>query len=115
MQLSYSKIKTYLECPLKFKFIYIDRIPQKPKPYFRFSHIIHATLSRYHFYQKKTLDELLTFYNEVFKSSREKSERLYQEGKKILINFYHDFQDTFPYRVEEKFKEELDLISYQGK
>jgi len=115
MHLSYSKIKAYLECPLKFKFIYIDRIPQKPKPYFKFSHIIHTTLSRYHFYQKKSLDELLTFYNEAFKSSSEKSERLYQEGKQILINFFRDFQDASVYRVEEKFKVRLGPYILSGK
>jgi len=115
MHLSYSKIKTYLSCPLKFKFTYIDRIPQKPKPYFRFSHIIHSSLNRYHFYQGKNLEDLLTFYNEAFRSSREKSERLYQEGKEILINFYHDFRDSIPYRVEEKFKVKIGSHILSGK
>jgi len=114
VHLSYSKIKTYLECPLKFKFCYIDKIPQKPKPYFRFSHIIHATLTRYHFYQRKNLEDLLTFYHETFRSSKEKSERLYREGKKILINFYQDFQAT-PYRVEEKFKVKIGPHLLSGK
>lgn len=107
MHLSYSKIRTYLESPRKFKFIYIDRIPQKPKLYFRFSYIIHHTLQIYDFYQKTGLNELLMCYEDVFRSSNEKSERLYQEGREILINFYHAFPDIISYKVEERFKVKL--------
>jgi len=105
----------YLECPLKFKLIYIDRIPQKPKPYFKLSNIIHSSLHYYYFYRFKGLDGLLRCYSDVFKSSGEKSDKIYQEGKGILINFYNDFQDILPYRVENKFKVRLGPYILSGK
>lgn len=116
MHLSYSKIKTYLSCPLKFKFTYIDRIPQKPKPYFKFSRVIHYTLHIYHFYQKYgSLDGLLRCYDESWKASNLKSDRLYEEGKSILINFFHEFGKVAPYRGEEKFKVNLGPHILSGK
>jgi putative RecB family exonuclease len=43
-QLSYSSYHTYLECPLRWKFLYIDRIPETPRGYFTFGRVIHGVL-----------------------------------------------------------------------
>ncbi len=42
--LSYSSISTYLECPLRWKFLYVDRLPEVPKGYFTFGRTVHAVL-----------------------------------------------------------------------
>lgn len=42
--LSYSSVRTYLECPLRWKFLYIDRIPEAPRGYFSFGRTIHSVL-----------------------------------------------------------------------
>jgi putative RecB family exonuclease len=42
--LSYSSFRTYLECPLRWKFLYIDRIPETPRGYFTFGRVIHSVL-----------------------------------------------------------------------
>ncbi len=42
--LSYSRISTYQQCPLRYKFEYIDRLPSVPKPYFSFGASLHAAL-----------------------------------------------------------------------
>ena len=42
--LSYSSYRTYLECPLRWKFLYIDRIPETPRGYFTFGRVIHSVL-----------------------------------------------------------------------
>ncbi len=44
MRFSASKIKTYQECPLKFKFQSILHIPTPQKPYFRVGTDVHAVL-----------------------------------------------------------------------
>ncbi len=42
--LSYSSYRTYLECPLRWKFLYIDRLPETPRGYFTFGRVVHSVL-----------------------------------------------------------------------
>jgi RecB family exonuclease len=42
--LSYSSYRTYQECPLRWKFLYIDRLPEAPRGYFTFGRVIHSVL-----------------------------------------------------------------------
>ena len=42
LRLSVSKIETYLDCPLKFKFSYVLGAPTPPKPYFDLGTSVHA-------------------------------------------------------------------------
>lgn len=42
--LSYSSISTYLECPLRWKYLYIDHLPEAPRGYFSFGRTVHSVL-----------------------------------------------------------------------
>jgi len=42
--LSYSSYRTYLECPLRWKYLYVDRLPEVPRGYFTFGRVIHSVL-----------------------------------------------------------------------
>lgn len=42
--LSYSSARTYLECPLRWKFLYIDHLTEAPRGYFSFGRTIHTVL-----------------------------------------------------------------------
>ena len=42
--LSYSSYRTYLECPLRWKFLYVDRRPETPRGYFTFGRVVHSVL-----------------------------------------------------------------------
>ncbi|MGP8071865.1 MAG: RecB family exonuclease [Thermoplasmata archaeon] len=42
--LSYSSYHTYVECPLRWKFLYIDRLPETPRGYFTFGRVVHSVL-----------------------------------------------------------------------
>ncbi|MCI4325273.1 MAG: PD-(D/E)XK nuclease family protein [Thermoplasmata archaeon] len=42
--LSYSSVRAYLECPLRWKYLYIDRLPEAPRGYFSFGRVIHSVL-----------------------------------------------------------------------
>jgi putative RecB family exonuclease len=42
--LSYSSYHTYSECPLRWKFLYIDRLPETPHGYFTFGRVVHSVL-----------------------------------------------------------------------
>jgi len=101
MRLSYSKIRTYLECPYKYKLRYIERIPERPKSCFRFSSLIHHVLHEYHFYQKRgSLDDLLLCYERTWRGQRGAS---YEVGRKILITYYYKMRNRSPYSLEERF------------
>ncbi|MGI0054233.1 MAG: RecB family exonuclease [Thermoplasmata archaeon] len=42
--LSYSSARAYQECPLRWKFLYIDRLTEAPRGYFTFGRTIHTVL-----------------------------------------------------------------------
>ncbi len=42
--LSYSSYRTYLECPLRWKYLYVDRLPETPRGYFTFGRVVHSVL-----------------------------------------------------------------------
>jgi RecB family exonuclease len=42
--LSYSSVRAYLECPLRWKFLYVDRLPEAPRGYFSFGRSVHSVL-----------------------------------------------------------------------
>ncbi len=42
--LSYSSYHTYLECPQRWKYLYLDRLPEAPRGYFTFGRVIHSAL-----------------------------------------------------------------------
>jgi RecB family exonuclease len=42
--LSYSSARTYQECPLRWKFLYVDHLTEAPRGYFTFGRTIHSVL-----------------------------------------------------------------------
>ncbi len=42
--LSYSSYRTYLECPLRWKYLYIEKRAELPKGYFTFGRVVHSVL-----------------------------------------------------------------------
>lgn len=42
--LSYSSYHTYLECPLRWKYLYVERRPELPRGYFSFGRVVHSVL-----------------------------------------------------------------------
>lgn len=46
--ISYSKLSTFKQCPLKYRFQYVDKLPTKPAPALFFGSTIHACLEWLH-------------------------------------------------------------------
>ncbi len=42
--LSYSSYRTYLECPQRWKFLYVEKRPEAPRSYFTFGRVVHTVL-----------------------------------------------------------------------
>ncbi len=121
--LSHSSISLYLECPQKFKFRYIDKLPEAPKWFFSFGQSLHAALE--FFYSVKalpapTLEQLLAFYKdnwrkEGYKSPQQELE-YFADGRRILEEFYRLHIDSYriPYFAEYKFDLEVDGVPVTG-
>lgn len=122
--LSHSSLTLYGECPQKYKFKYIDKIPEKPKHFFSFGNSVHQALE--YFYGGKnlpapTLEELLAYYREHWLSAGYRDEaqeaEYFEDGKEILTKFYrkHIAEFEFPYFVEYNFELAVDGVPVTGK
>lgn len=96
MRTSYSSLQTYKQCPQKYKFAEIDRVPAKKSAEAIFGTHIHKALQR--MFAKDplfpTIDELINYYHAEWPAREkfgwdENTERIYkEEGIKIIKNFY---------------------------
>lgn len=113
----------YTECPQKYKFRYIDKIPEKPKHFFSFGQSVHSALE--YFYGVKTLPppslkELLAFYKENWVTVGYRDEvqeaEYFQDGKDILTKFYdkHIRDYAIPFFVEYEFKLQVEGVPVIG-
>ena len=122
LSFSYSKMSLYEECPLKYKFKYIDKIKEEPKFYFAFGNSIHTALE--FLYSVKappfpTLEDTLEHFRVDWnrKSYLEKGYRTpqradqdYQKGLAMLKAYYEHNRAAFkpPFLVEYSTDVEVD-------
>lgn len=122
--LSHSSISLYGECPRKYKFKYVDKIPEKPRHFFSFGQSVHLALE--FFYGVKTpvppaLPELLESYKKTWVSGgyRDAAQEAeyFDEGKRILQAFHAKHVRDFhvPYFVEYAFSFEVDGVPVTGR
>lgn len=137
LSFSYSKMSLYEECPLKYKFKYIDKIKEEPKYYFAFGNSIHHAME--FLYAVKAppfpgIDDLLDAFKKDWglKSYLEKGykdpfreEEDYRKGMEMLKNYYRHHEGKFklPFLLEYSTDVEVDgllvriiadKIEYQG-
>jgi putative RecB family exonuclease len=121
--LSYSQITLYQQCPLHYKLLNIDGLEAKEKGYFSFGSVLH--LCAQHFFgvpvpPPPTIDELLSFYEENWKSegyqSAEDEAKYKKYGKEILSRFCEIQAAAFslPVAVEYLFTVDVDGIKLRG-
>lgn len=111
MQLSYSKLKTYAECPLRYRFTYLDRLPRRPRRLFRAGRRIHHALMRWLVYARTGTprwEDVEAAYNAAWDSAGETGERSgrdYDEGLQILRDYHEVNLDRpcQPVFLEHKF------------
>ena len=128
-QYSYSKINLFNSCPLKYKYLYIDKNYKNDESIEAFlGKMIHATLEWV--YKKKikdkrayySLDSIIYFFKEQwsdswhqkirrFKYIKQKKADYFTRGINFLVKYYHHFGPDFNqkvFKVEEKIEFELD-------
>ncbi len=113
LYMSYSRMSTYADCPLGYKFAYELKIPGKAKPYFSFGNTIHQSLKRFfeevQAGREPSLDDLKTTYNENWQNegyvipSQERNYR--RDGETALEAFYRRYKSAkvVPLHLEWKF------------
>lgn len=123
MRLSYSSISDYLNCPLKYKFRHIDKLPTKKTPALSFGSSLHETLA--YLYGVKTphppaLEQIQEKLKEEWisegYSSEAEEKQYFEHAKQVLTNFYHTNVSSFklPVALERKFGVQLDGITVTG-
>lgn len=125
LDFSYSRMNLYKECPQKYKFRYIHKIPEKPKTYFAFGHSIHASLE--FLYKVNTppfpsLDEVLRVFERDWHTKTPadkgytdtaKEHDDFLHGIKLLTGYYEKHKATLavPVSVEMFVKLQLDGLN----
>jgi putative RecB family exonuclease len=104
VRLSFSRVDTYDNCPRKFRYAYVDKLPGRPGPHLSFGTSIHAALED--FYDRKlpdcpTEEELLGFLYERWDSSgfvdldRDEQLAFYRQAQDVLRRFHHRCAPTY--------------------
>ena len=123
---SQSKMGLYRECPLKYKFRYILKIPEKPKYFFTFGTILHSVMEYlYSVPQFPPLDEALKFFKQKWSAqtwqekgygSAEKEQEGFLEGQEIIKKYYekHVAENLHPLSTEMKVYADIDGLTVMG-
>lgn len=100
---SHSRLKTFEQCPLKFRFKYIDKIPEvKQSIEAHLGGVVHSTLEWLYTKVKEkqipTLDELLTYYTKKWEEEYNENviiirkeltkEDYFNKGIEFLLRYY---------------------------
>ena len=122
LSLSASAVETYLECPLKYRFKRIDKIPESAsRPQLTFGNIIHKVLERFHGSEGDiTEDQILQILDEEWKSGEftymQREEKLKEQAVEMLKRYVHNTKQEPPdvLDTELKFSFDLDGIRIVG-
>jgi DNA helicase-2/ATP-dependent DNA helicase PcrA len=124
VKLSYTALSTYEQCPLQYRFRYVDRLDWKPRPALSFGQSLHAALES--LYSQQTphfpdLSALLAMLDEVWVSEgyadAEEEERYREHAREVLTEFYRTNSASFrlPASLEQPFQLDLGDILLSGK
>jgi diguanylate cyclase (GGDEF)-like protein len=123
---SSAALSTYLQCPYKFKLLYIDRVGtayKKPQPYHSFGNTIHKVLAEFFKItnlQERTIDKLLslleTFWISEGYSTKEQEAEYKHNAVYLLRNFFANNDVTIsPLFTEEFFRVNIEDFYLTGK
>lgn len=104
VRLSFSRIDSYQNCPRKFRYAYIDRLPGRPGPHLSFGTSIHGALAA--FYDRKLptcpteqelLDALYACWDTTgfAEASRDEQLAFYRHAQDVLRRFHRRAAPTY--------------------
>ena len=113
MRLSYSALSSYENCPLSYRFQYVDGLEVEPTPFLSFGKSIHAALEWMYGRstpEPPTLEGLLSYLDECWLAegyaTPEEERAFLDNGRELLAGFYYKNVESFrlPVAVEERFE-----------
>jgi len=121
--MSYSKFWTYSDCPLQYKFAYVDKIPEAPRPEYSFGRSIHRAIEQFHRRGpgKTTAEEMLRLLDRSWDTegflNPEVERKFKRAAREIVRQFHADETKAYrpPLAVEVKFDMEIDGIPFTGR
>ena len=126
LRLSATAIETYLDCPLKFKFSHLYRIPTGPQAALTFGNIMHQSVRHYFKLRKEgkvAFDDLSQFYlgswkNVGFEDSYQ--EETYQKSGLTQLREFTDRHNSMPIsadgvRMEVHFELDMQDVVLEGR
>lgn len=128
LSFSYSKMGMYKECPQKYKFRYVLKLPEKPKYYFAFGSALHKAMEYLYSSLKPPfppLENVLAFFKNDWEStsysdkgyaSKLKESEGYLEGVRIIKAYYakHAADTLSPIATEFRTTVDIDGLSVIG-
>lgn len=106
LELNYTKVKAYLDCPHLYKYCYIDKKFSPHTPFSSLGISVHRALDRYHS-KGGGLDGLMLYYDEGWHNAGygapQQCMEFYGLGRRILENYWR--ADTAADRPETVFTE----------
>jgi DNA helicase-2/ATP-dependent DNA helicase PcrA len=131
-KISYSQIHVYEDCPKKYEYAYVLRVPQKPSSAMSFGSTVHNTLKSFYEELKRSKEGLgiikppdeellLELYEKNWvgfgydSSVHEKTRK--ETGVEIMKEFYKNLynENENPYMLEESFSVHLGDTVFSGK
>jgi DNA helicase-2/ATP-dependent DNA helicase PcrA len=123
--LSHYQIDDYLSCPLKYKYVHVNRIPLLPNQAIIYGKSLHQAVQAYFTAKKErrrfTINELLDAFADNWSPegfiSREHEARRFQAGRKALRRFYRTEKKRgrVPLFIEHEFTVVEDKIQLKGR
>jgi RecB family exonuclease len=122
VRLSFSRIESYANCPRKFRYSYVDKLPGRPGPHLSFGTSIHNALEA--FYDQKlpdcpSVEELLGFLYDRWEHSgfadlpRDEQIGFYRHAQQVLRRYHQRVADRYRLPVATEAWFELP-IEYQA-
>ena len=123
LSLSASAIETYLDCPLKYRFRQVDKIPESPsRPQLTFGTIIHRVLDRFHGTDGDlSAERILRLLDDEWRSGEfeysEREEKLKSQAVDMLTRYVEQVSAAPPKVLETElsFSFDLDDVRISGK
>lgn len=123
MKLSYSLVKTYETCPLRYRYQYVERAPRAPRKNLQLAKRIHVALRRYYLYAEygpPDFQRIAEAYSDSW-SARNNPELInepaYQDGLQVLRGYYEAQKGIVqrPVMLEQGFQIEMGRHRFAGK
>lgn len=97
LELNYSKIRAYLDCPYLYRFIYVDRKFTQQTPQSSLGLSVHRALGAFHA-RPGDLGDLMAYYEDAWLhqgySSPQESMDFYNKGAGVLERWWQHFQEN---------------------